>query len=302
MTQKICLYEKIIVFSISVFTAFLIYRYSIFFPDYKGYSQYIITGSALTRFHLEFISAYTMYFFGWLGLDAKHYYSFVWMFFSCSCFYASISINRKKWVFLFFVLLLNPFSLILIQTPRYAFGFSFFLFALYTNGLFKKSVFLGLSFLSHTVIGVFSFLFVVLANINIILVGLFYFTSALFFNLILTGFFEFYNSFIVYNVKLYDRGIGRFLLFFFSFILGLLMLKIKNKRFQYILMTSFFVSYLFSLTPYAHRLLMFPFFMTWVYFFSVNKKKENYIVMASYGIGLILYSVYVVITGRFGYS
>jgi hypothetical protein len=301
-TRKIERYEKIIVFLISAFTSFLIYKYSVFFDDYPRYSKYVITGRALARYAHEFIASYPMYFIGILGFDADLYYSFTWLVFAHSCYYSSKKTNHKNWILLFFILLMNPMGLILIQTPRSMCAFSFFLYALSTKGFLKKGVLCSLSFFSHLGFGAFSFLFVFLVHMNLFWVFLAYFISLIFYYQILIGSLGIFPAYASLNINSWDSGRGRLLLLISTAIISFIVLKLSKKRMIFMSMTYIFAIALFAMSVISHRLLIYPFFMIWLYFFSVNKKKGNLLLMTSYGVVIVIFSAYVVVTGTYGYG
>lgn len=285
--------------TISIIMSWFLSSYSIYFPDFSNYENYVIRGTSFVRFFTEPLGAAVMYAVHVLGGGSYEYYCVTIFSLCLSYVYALYRIQNKAKFFTLLFLILNPINLMLIHTPRYAFAMSIALFAFFSSGR-KKIFLLFLSVLSHNVMGFFACVFVFTSGLknsfNIIITIVLSFG----FYLVLIGVVPLSSAnFVTSEVQ---RGVGRTLLFLaFCFYVLLSSKRMNNEKFYLAIMFSFVLG-LYIITPFAQRLPAF-FLVIFTYYLMVKQKKLlnsllNFVILLLF----VLFSFYIILGGHFGYG
>jgi hypothetical protein len=298
LTKKSSSYISL--FALTVFVAstfFLSYSIESFF-DFDRYESYITNGSALVRFRMEPISAISMYFWGRLGLGAFSYHLLIWIFFGIVCYVMAKKSGCYFWEFLFLLLVFNPASMILLQTPRFLLGFIFFLVALLQNG-FRRLLFLLLAFFSHNLLGLYAF-FISFTMKFRLKTQFFFFVIGLISIYFLLKFGS--SQFSSYIVDQHDRGWGRLMLFTITLPIYFLQKKLKNKEAIYVIFLSMLSFVLFTITPYTHRILTINTFLLFVLIFQQRRSFSSFLFLIACFIFNYTSFIYIIFMGKYGFG
>jgi len=280
-----------IYFILYLVTTYFILSKVEYFPDFYNYNNYIVSETALLRFTFEPFSGLLMSYIS----NAKQYYIVTWILSSFILFLVPIFLGKRYFIYSTF-LLINPFSIIMFQTPRQFIAYSIFCFLIILNSKYKYFL-LFLPLLFHTITGFFSFFFIFLLN----------FKKSLFSFFLIIGLFGLY-FFTTYVYTFYSsdelqRGTGRLFLFLF-FIIVIAFLSYKKKNINIIFLISILIFTLFSyqITPYAGRII--PFFIPIIVLFLMSSfnKKDSLFVIHGLMLSMLLMSLVVILIGGFGYG
>jgi hypothetical protein len=275
-----------------------------FFPDYNNYNQYVMNGTSLERFSAELGSAYVMYLFGIFGFTASEYYWFsTFVFCYCVSFViASVKRVSKIQFALLLIIFINPIFLIVYQTPRFSSALGFFVLSLfYLRGSWYSVLFILITVSLHTVLGVFGAIFVIISYFRwwLQFVSLFIIIAG--FYLVTTGYID--SSYKVYNVDIYERGVGRTIMFLINFFVFIVLSYgyQKNHFIQYSFGVSVMCLSLYFLTPFAHRMTSISLIIILITSSSFFNK-ERKLIMAILLFFQSLLGLYVLKLGLFGFG
>ena len=265
-----------------------------YFPDFPNYEAFIDNGIYYLLYR-EPLSALSMLLFTWFDLTAKEYYIFSWFFASTLIFLIPLFLGRR-YIVLSVFLLLNPFTLILFQTPRSFMAYPLFVLTLMITIRYRL-LFMIFSIMFHIFSGSYSAFILYIMKFKKVK-----FSIILFFALVALLFVAllYKPDYIVHgNVN----GQGRLLLFIF-FVIVLIFLSIKKINTNIIVLMSILIFTILSystITP-AARLIPYLFTIIILYSFTKFRKFDSLVIIHSLFIGYILISFYVVIGGMFGYG
>jgi hypothetical protein len=265
-----------------------------YFSDYGSYSLFVDHGVPQLIYR-EPLSWLSMTLISWLNLTAKEYYIFSWVFVSLLVFMLPLFLGRRYIVFSV-VLLINPFTLILFQTPRSFMAFPFYVLMVVL--VLKSRVFFSMiAIMFHNLSGFYMLFLLYISKFRII-----FFIILLF--MMLAGMFILVQLFYpYYDVKVSAHGQGRLQLFIL-FTMTLIAISIKKSNNNILLLLSICLFTVLSyevITP-AARLIPYLFTVILLYSFNMFKKIDSIIVVHILYISYILISFYVVISGRFGFG
>jgi hypothetical protein len=264
-----------------------------FFPDYEAYAGYIDSNTSYA-FYKEPLSALTMMLISWLGLSAKGYYIFAWIFVSVLTFIIPLAQGRR-YIVLSVFLLINPFSLILFETPRSFMAYPFFLLAL-VLATRRKIILSIIAITFHSFSGLYGagILYAMKFSKNTFSVLLF---LALIIQFFLASMFK--THYIVSGVV---HGQGRLILLAL-FISAMIFLSIKKGGIFTVLLAVFFYTFLaYSMITPAARLIPYLFAVVVLYSFIKFNKKDSIIMIHLLYLSYIFISFNIVLGGKFGYG
>jgi hypothetical protein len=265
-----------------------------YFPDYKGYEKFVEHGIYYLLYR-EPLSAISMLLFTWTDLSAKEYYMFSWMFTSILIFMIPIYLG-KRYIVLSVFLLLNPFTLILFQTPRSFMAYPLFILALIITVRYRV-LFILFATMFHIFSGPYSAFILYIMKFKKSIFSILLFIALLF---LIFGAYGYWNHYIVHGSV---HGQGRLLLFVF-FVMVMIALSINKNNTNILVLVSILIFTVLSyktITP-AARLIPYLFAIVVLYSFTKFKKIDSLIVIHTLFVSYILISFYVVIGGMFGYG
>jgi hypothetical protein len=265
-----------------------------YFPDYNGYERFVESGIYYLLYR-EPLSAISMLLMTWLELSAKEYYIFAWFFTSILIFMIPIYLG-KRYIVLSVFLLLNPFTLILFQTPRSFMAYPLFVLALIVTVRYRL-LFIVFGTMFHILSGPYSAFILYIMKFKKNIFSFLLFLALLF---LIVGAYGYYPHYIVHgNV----HGQGRLLLFII-FIMTLMVLSIKKSNVNILMLLAilFFTILSYEAITPAARLIPYLFTVVILYSFTRFKKIDSLIILHILYLSYILVSFYVVIGGMFGYG
>jgi hypothetical protein len=268
-----------------------------YFPDYNTYDNYIVQGTAGLRFSEEPLSAYLMMIVHDLNYGAEIYYISLWIISSLLLFITMHLLYGKRYLVFSTLIMLNPISIIIFQTPRQFLSYILFVLALIVS--FRLKIILAfLALFAHTISGLFSFFLLFIISKKKVFFSFLLFSGLIFIYLLATNRYSFYL--IDDGIQ---RGLGRLYLFLI-FNLTLIFLSFKKHKANILLLLSIFVFTLgtYSITPYAGRLVPYLFTILLLYAFSIFNKKDSVYILHLIFMIYLLISAYIVVGGKFGYG
>lgn len=286
------------IFVYVLFTVLIFSRFS-YFPDFDNYDMYIDTGKFRERFHLEPMSSVLMGLSSDYDLGAQGYYSLTWVVSSIIVFLVPFFFGKRYFILSVFFLV-NPVSMILLQTPRQFLSYSIFILSFFVLSKFKVLLLLVFAFFAHNISGVLSFYYVFLFRCS-----KFFFVLSFVF-----GFFAFF--WIVemrYSYYLVDdgiqRGVGRFL-YVTSFLLLFWFLSFCQGKSSFYLMrivlSFLFLIFVYFYTEYGGRFLPYFVVFSWFFYFDLKASLFHFRILISYIFLSFLVVFLIVFIGGFGYG
>lgn len=257
----------------------------------------------IIRFAKEFFSYIALTVVINLGGGAAEYYLLTTVMLYCSFgyyVYVHRGYHGLLFTLLFLVMLmLNPLTLILLETPRTVMAVSFFVFSMSIRNVIASRSFLIFSCLSHMAVGVFSLLFHYFIKVRV------YYAVVGF---AIVGFFLFFIGgdlkYAIYFDSSDDvrRGLGRLLLatasILFVLFISRFFLKLKLK----IILVLLSLTLVFLITPFVHRLFYIPFVFVNLLYFSSSPGFYCRFFFVLHNLFMVVLGLLIVYFGMYGYG
>lgn len=287
----------------------LIVTKCIYFFDYQSYVKAIgnwyaplLWANEPVSVFIMFLSAITAEWFSGTAVEtdpAFQYYMLVWLFYLAIVLYIASKYYRDKmWFTATIFMISNPMVLLLYEVPRSFVAYSLILLAVHNSG-FKKALLIIGAILSQNLTGLFAAYIIYLEKFNrffLVLAGL---------SVITIIYFDPIGNLGVYSEVPKEQGRG-FVLYAMLFSMMFAILshynKYSNANYKIFLFRNLIVLFIYFLNPIAYR--FFTIMVVWEFLFLVSNLRSRNSLMALrlFTFLNVVVSLYIVLTGRFGYS
>jgi hypothetical protein len=266
-----------------------------YFFDFGEYSKMMKSGIYLDRYIREPVSALFMYISDILNGGAFGFYLITWSIYLITVIFLSFRHYKNLWFTVSMFLLFNPLTIMAFLVPRYFLALTFYLLALHLTRI-QKWIVLVISILAHNILGAFAFY---LLRMQIYSKGKQLFLSV-------SGVGLFYLI-MIYQYPSYLQEFpvqGRFQTLYSLLFLFLFQLLMYRSRHKY----AFYVySFILILCLYLINVIAYRFFILWLiaaFLFLVPKLKkgDSVLIIRAFTFLSVCGSLFVVLTGRYGYG
>ena len=264
-------------FTISLILAIIVALRSENSPDYYGYEKYIDISDALDRFTLEPVSAIILGMSGSLG-SVSFFYFITTFLFCISCYLYLVSINKFNYI-TWLIAVINPYSMIILLSPRNSLAISLVIFAMSLSYRFYSILLYILAFGAHNLGSIASLFSKLSFHQGSIIIR---YTSI--FALIVANIITLSGIFVETRFDLSDysqasdeeRGTLRGIYFIFLCLYIFLFRIVLNKKFQpflWPLIVALLSYYINSINPFYSRVVTSLFIFMYFYIIELSSKR-----------------------------